>query len=282
MINIPILLSALLVLIYYFFCVLNSKTLWLRELARQSALIEAANKTRSNQFNLGHHLYKLLPSSFTDRLYHNYILLNRSPEMLYKDLSAYFISVLALSSISFCVNNILFPMVLILFILCASLESFFAVRQMRASLDKDVEHLVKCLEVLLIKSEVPLLTALQLINKELSSSMKLTQRELQRIITQAQKDGLKETLMTWQTESFRFRTLIAILLAASDGASKIALRANIASFLHQIQEQNTEDLKNEAENLQLYLIAPALVMLLIVTYPMMDAVMFFMNNIRGS
>jgi hypothetical protein len=273
--NILLMLCAVFVMICYLLASMNSQHLWFNEIKNHSPIISSL-KHKNKYQNLGLWLYKLLPQNLANNLSKNYHLLNRSQELLYGDLLCYFLLVILLSLIN---KSYLLGIGFLIFALA---ESFWSVRQLKRQLDKDIEHLIKCLEILIIKSELPLLNALQIIVEDLPKSMLFSKSELNKIINQAEKKGLKEVLISWDTESLPFKNLISILLSSSEGASKTALDKQIKNFIRQIEEENAEDLKNKAENLQLYLIGPALVMLIIIGYPMMDAVNFCMNNIRGN
>jgi hypothetical protein len=168
---------------------------------------------------------------------------------------------------------------LALVLLCAVLiYPFVLENQSRVRLHEDTLHLALCLKILLISSEMPVNTAFHLIIAKLPTSMKYLENQMMKILDKSDKAGMKETLIHWQSSSSRFKNLLSILVSSLEGASKQALLESFDSFISKINEENKDQLQNEADNLQLYIIIPVSVMLLVVIYPMYSAINFVMNT----
>ncbi len=158
------------------------------------------------------------------------------------------------------------------------LEVNFALSKAKTELENNIEHIVRCLRILIIKSETPIINSLEIIVKDLPLDLVATRKELVRLLEKMKKSGVRTTLLEWKTDLTKFRDLISLLIAINDGASKNALRLSFDNFLKKIEETKEQELKDKTENVQLYLMGPVLVMLLIISLPMMDAVRFLMTE----
>jgi hypothetical protein len=159
-------------------------------------------------------------------------------------------------------------------------ESRFSYQKAISELDLSVKHIVQCLDILLVKSETPIITALELIAQELDDNYFYTRLELKKIIKQASKTGLSTALRDFYQQNYgpKLKEFFSLLMSVNDGASKKAISEQISNFLDlQIQEAE-ENQKSAVENLQLYLILPVIVMLLIIMFPMADAIMYSLQS----
>jgi len=145
-------------------------------------------------------------------------------------------------------------------------------------LDSQIDHLVSCLNVLVVKTETPLFTALELIVAGLPDGFNIIAKEIRQILQKAEKQGLKEAITDWQALSTKFSDFLMLLTAIHEGASRIAIKDTIDKFLAKSKTTQEEAQKAQAENLQLYLLLPVLIMLLIAMWPLYDAINFLMKH----
>ena len=125
---------------------------------------------------------------------------------------------------------------------------------------------------------MPLISAIEITIKDFPEDLSSLKLELTRLINQSKKLGLVQTLTEWNTELIRFRDFISLLIAVNEGTSKKALLQSFDDFLNKIEEDNKERIRNSAENFQLYLMVPIILILLVAMFPMVDAISFFMQN----
>lgn len=270
----------------YLLLVIDSKEAWLETTYASNSLIYSRNKNNrsvkaiENIFcDLGELISKLLPKQILENLTNDYFYLNREISSLYIRLTLSIIILLAdvilYLSLGFSLLT-LFSGLLIA--LALFLEIKISVLQTKNQIEENIEHIVKCLRILVIKSEIPIINALELISEDLPDEMQASKREILKLIYKAQKSGIKNTLLEWQSEQSKFRDFISLLISINDGASKHALSLSFDNFLQKIKEEDQEKLKNQAENIQLYLMGPVILMLLVISLPLMDAVRFMLQN----
>jgi hypothetical protein len=137
---------------------------------------------------------------------------------------------------------------------------------------------MRCLRILIIKSETPIINSLEIIIRDLPVDLVATRKELIRLLEKMKKSGVRTTLLEWKTDLPKFRDLLSLLISINDGASKNALQLSFDNFLRKIESSREQELKDKADNVQLYLMGPVLLMLLIISLPMMDAVRFLMTE----
>jgi hypothetical protein len=158
------------------------------------------------------------------------------------------------------------------------LEINFALAKARTELENSIEHIMRCLKILIIKSETPIINSLEIIIRDLPVDLIATRKELIRLLEKMKKSGVRSTLLEWKTDLPKFRDLISLLTSINDGASKNALKLSFDNFLRKIESTKEQELKDKTDNVQLYLMGPVLLMLLIISLPMMDAVRFLMTE----
>ncbi len=226
---------------------------------------------------LGQELKQILPQSFIEDLSIKFHKLNKNDE-LEIHLSISFLSFLLCFLVFIFKPNLTSLICLILTQVIIHFNINYQVEKLNNEIEANIEHLIKCLKVLLIQSETPIINALSLIAQDLSPECKYTKRELRALVNKAQKLGLKKALANWHTELAWYRDLISLLISVNNGSSKLAIQQNIDSFLEKIKEEKEEKEKASTENLQLMFMGPVVLMLLVSMYPMMDAIQFLMQN----
>ncbi len=271
----------------YLLLVLNSKAFWLNKVHEAQSLLYSSSQQQrhklSNQYHqltyaLGKACFNILPTSAIKQLELQCFSLERPLEKLYIGFGeAIICSTLCL--ISHFINHNIF---LLLFSFLAPalivLEIKIALAKAHTELEENIEHIVRCLLILIIKTETPIVNALEIIIRDLPNNLTATKKELSKLLETMKKSGVRHTLLEWQTEQAKFKDLIALLISINEGASKHALKLNFDNFLTKMQDSREQELKNKAENVQLYLMGPVLIMLLIISLPMMDAVRFLMTE----
>jgi len=88
---------------------------------------------------------------------------------------------------------------------------------------------------------------------------------------------VRDALLDWKTDSARFKDFISLLVSINEGSSKSALKIAIENFITRAREDEEEAIKEKAENLQLYLMGPVVLILLVMLYPMMAAIQYMLQ-----
>lgn len=158
------------------------------------------------------------------------------------------------------------------------LELKLCMQQRDKEIARDSWHIVKCLQILVVQSSTPLANALKIINKDLPDHMQAIKLELNKIIQNANELGLEAALNKSNCKVENFKDLRSLMLSIQQGASNQAVHSNITALQEREQEEQLEKQKQEAENLQLYLLGPVLIMFLVVLSPMAAAINFMMKN----
>ncbi len=272
----------------YLCLVIYSKSFWLNSIHKENSVTISLNqservfnfKKHEQKFikNLGYIVAGILPKSLIEASSRDLIFLARKPEELYRNLGLMAICFLVLISCFFVTRNYIYLASLLILLALVFTEAKIAVKKAESNIENNLDHLVKCLKILIVKTETPLLTALELINQDLVPELNDLKRELTKLIERAKKSGIKKTLIDWDTNLEKFQNLISLLISVHEGASKTAIEENIKKFLQKYQEEKNEALKSQAENLQLYLIIPVILMLITSLMPMIDAINFYMKH----
>lgn len=227
---------------------------------------------------LGKSFAILIPAKFFKKLELSHLYLHRDKLELYQTIGqafAIFIVMLLLYSFT---HNPLFFVMAIFFPVGLFVELPIAVSQHKNSIDNSIPHIVACLKVLVVNTETPLTNALEVIIQGLPQYMQPSKLELLRLLQKAEKTNLRETLVEWQTQSSQFKDFLSLLISIYEGASKSAIKTAMENFLAKSNEEEQEKLRNKAENLQLYLVGPVIVMLLVIMQPMVSAIFYMMNT----
>lgn len=271
----------------YLVLLFNSKYFWLNKIHESQSLLYS--DSRADQkivmnfckelfYGTGKFISRIIPEKTLKQLEIDYFSLDRSLIELYVSLGEAtmsfilcFGSYIFSHSVSLLVLSFLIPALIVL-------EVNFALTKAQAELEDNVEHIMRCLRILIIKSETPIINSLEIIIRDLPMDLVATRKELVRLLEKMKKSGVRATLLEWKTDLLKFRDLIALLISINDGASKNALKLSFDNFLKKTEEARGQELKNKAENIQLYLMGPVLLMLLIISLPMMDAVRFLMTE----
>ena len=268
----------------YLIFLLNSKHLWLQNIYQETSILKlerrAAGTGSYQKFmaELGSLIARVLPQALLKKLEQQCFNLNRGREDLYRSIAeAALVAVIML--LAYLINHSWF-FILLAFLVPAliMLEINIAQAQFNKELETSIEHLVRCLKVLVVKTETPLINALEIMLEDLPEGFKASRLELEKLVNKSLKSGLRETLQRWKTDLPQYRDFIALLISINDGASKQALQLSFNNFLQKVEEYKADQVKNEAENAQLYLMGPVVVMLIVSSMPMMDAVRFLMSQ----
>jgi len=262
------------------------KSRWLKTTQQKHSMINSSQRAleagflETSLYQGGLRIAKILPANTIESEEFVYKFLQKDPRGFYINISrALLVMGFTLVIFLFFKNWFLLlagVLVLIYFIF----ESRFLYQTAIKELDSSVKHIVQCLDILLIKSETPIITALELIYQELDSKYIYTKNELKKIITQASKTGLSQALRDFHDYDYglRLKEFFSLLISVNEGASKKAISEQINNFLELQNQEAIEDQKALVENLQLYLILPVILMLLIIMFPMADAIMYSLNS----
>ncbi len=228
-------------------------------------------------FNIGKACLALLPEATVNKLERDVSFLNRDEKYLSISAGqALFFAITLLFAYAF--TQILVILVLAIFLPIGIIAEIpLSVSTNKACIENSVTHVVGCLRVLVVKTETPLPNALEIIAKGLPQYLSPMKLELLRLLAKAEKTSMRESLMEWQTESPKFKDFLALLISINEGASKSALANFVDNFLNKAEEDTQEEIKNNAENLQLFLMGPIILMFLVILQPMVSAIQFMMS-----
>ena len=282
MINL-ILLALIVLALVVIVLVANSKFLLLSNSSRLQSItgykpIHESDALKKVFLFFGDFMRKILPRNFCEKLEENYSFIERDLAELSYTLGQAFLSFTILFIAYAFTQNFLFLLLAFIASVLIAMDSSFLVHQANEEIEENIEHLVKCLKILIVKTETPVLSALEISLKDLPEDLLALRREVRKLINQAKKVGLMQTLHDWKTELPRFRDFVSLLISVNEGASKNALKHSFDDFLEKIEEDKDERQKAQAENLQLYLMGPVVLMLLVIMLPMMDAISYLMDN----
>jgi hypothetical protein len=228
--------------------------------------------------NVGQFIYNLLPNKFIQTLEQEYSELKRSNEELLQTLTQALLIFGAFILLTFIYKNILLLIMALLLIVLILVEPKFALQVRNKNISENLEHLFACMKVLIIKTETPLLMALELIYADMPSTMSSLKEEIGDLITRIKQLGTKEALKASTSSIALQQDLISFLLAANEGASKAALKDQMTLLEKKFIEAKTIKQKTFIENLQLYLIMPILLLLFVVLMPMIFALNHMMQS----
>ncbi len=228
--------------------------------------------------HLGAFIKPLLPKNFYEELESEYLYLGRKSELLLELLGQVVSIALLLITVYWINHNLYFLILSLLLPILLLFEIKFATNSYYKQLEDDALHLYACAKILLINTETPLISALRIIIATYPTNDSATVYELNKIVSKIEKLGAREALSSWQVKSQGFRDFISFLLSVSEGANKRALKVAATKFINDAREQERDALVNQAENLQLYLVAPVILMLLVIMYPMASAINFMMQT----
>ena len=241
--------------------------------------IEIKTELRSDKkifFNIGKLISVIVPEATLRKLEFDQTYLGRDSRELYVSMGQ---SLFALIFLLFMYSSFKQPTFLMMSVLLPigiMAEIPVSVSSYKKNVDKAIPHIVDCLKILVVNTETPLSTALELIIQGLPAFMPEIKTELLRLIQKAEKTGMRETLMEWKAETPNFKDFIALLISINEGASKTALKTAVNSFIEKAKYDKEEMIKNNAENMQLYLLGPVILMFLVILYPMFRAIQYVM------
>lgn len=143
---------------------------------------------------------------------------------------------------------------------------------------ENLDHIINCLNILTVKSENSLSQALETISSSLPENFFVIKKEIQKILNHSEKFGMLQSLLELEKDSVEEQEFVDILINIHKGTNKIALKKNLFDFIAKQKFTKEERRKNSANNMQLYLILPVTLMLLISLFPMIDMVLFTMQQ----
>lgn len=269
------------ILLLSLFLLLNIKNLFLKVVASHSSIFVNLTKISSKLSFLnilGSFVMIFMTAELKRKLQENYLYVGKNFSELNIALGRAFLVFSILFVAYLYIGNFLFLIMAFAFFVLISFESSFLVYKVNSEIENNIEHLVRCLRILVVNNEMPLISAIEITIIDFPEDLPSFKFELLRLINQSKKLGLVQTLTEWNTELMRFRDFISLLIAINDGTSKRALKQSFDDFLNKIEEENRERIKSSAENFQLYLMGPIILILLVIMFPMVDAISFLMQN----
>lgn len=281
-----LLLVIVLILCLYLLSFAQIKSRWLKTTHQKYSMINSSKRTleasflEASLYQIGLRLSQILPPQIIESEEFIYKFLQKDPKCFYTNVARATL-ILGFTLVIFLVfGNWFLLLAGVLAMIYYIFDSRFLYQTALKELDLSVKHIVQCLDILLIKSETPIITALELICQELDTKYHHTKNELKKIISQATKTGLSQALRDFHEHDYglRLKEFFSLLISVNDGASKKAISEQINNFLELQNQEEIEEQKALVENLQLYLIVPVIVMLLIIMFPMADAIMYSLKS----
>ncbi len=159
-----------------------------------------------------------------------------------------------------------------------SLDLFIRIQSGKKSFLASLEHLVSCLEILTIKSEIALANSLKVISASLPNEYYVAKKELNQIIENSEKFGMEQCLLEIDTDSNEIQEFFSILKSIYKGTNKNALKKNVEDFIQRQKVIAEEKRKLFIDNMQLYLILPGTVIMMLAVYPLTDMILYMMRN----
>lgn len=270
------------VLCLYLISFFGLKAKWLQVNQQKNSMLNLKANASVEDYleQLGAGLARYFPQEFINHEEYLYQFLQKDKKSFYVNLAKAFM-VLSLMPIIFIFSrNIFFLLMFVFVFLYFVFDARLSYRKALDDLDSSVSQLVRCLDVLLVKSETPIVSALELIASGLNQEHGFAKQELKKIIQQASKSGINLALKDYNKNNYgpRLKEFFSLLISVNEGASKKAISEQINNFLEMQNQSEQERLKAQAENLQLYLILPVIFMLLVIMFPMADAIMYSLQN----
>jgi hypothetical protein len=280
-----VLVSFLFVCLLFLCFILNIKAYFLKIAVKQDSIFANLPSTNSNRnssksffYKLGSILIFLVPLEVNNKLIQNYYYAGKDPVELKAALGKAFTVFWVLLMIYIFTHNIVFLLLSFVAFVLISFESSFLVYQANIEIENNIEHLVRCLRILVVNNETPLVLAIEIIINELPDELMSLKLTLEKLVSQSKKIGLTQTLNEWETDLLRFKDFISVLIAINNGTSKKALKQYFDDFLNAVEHDNKERARSSSENFQLYLMGPIILILLVIMFPMLDAITFLMQN----
>lgn len=271
----------------YLILILNAKSQWQRSILQETSSLLAGSMPRSSAFNRlykylldgGYLLARLLPSGFVQQREFMYRFIQRDFRDFYISLSQSLGIFVIFVTLALWQRNILFVLCALFFAILLICEADLAYKMALDQIDKSIKHITQCLEILLVRTETPVINALEIIAQGLDIKYKYGQQELRRIVNKASKAGLEAALVDYSAGGgSNMKEFVSMLISVSDGANKKAIGEQITKFLEAEKLREDEVQKSISENLQLYLMLPVIFMLIVLMLPMADAINYGLQN----
>lgn len=279
-----VLIALFISLAIYLVLIIYSGSFWLNSMNKSVSYFNyfahQSKKTPQKSFLiiLGRFIEEHLPNNLTQKLRLDIKLLNRKENDLIQSYGLIGLSIIILIACYIISKNLVFISLFIVITISVIAEIKISVEIHKSKIENNLDHIVKCLKILVAKAETPIITALEVINQDLHQDLYGLKQELHKIIERAKKSGIRKTLHEFDSQSSTFQDFIALLLSIHEGASKKAISSSINTFLEKYEEDKNEQIRAESDNLQLYLILPVIIMLILAMLPMIDAINFYMKN----
>ena len=181
--------------------------------------------------------------------------------------------------VSFIFKIHLLCLLFVVFLIISVLRLVFEMKNSRESLKFSLNHILECLKILCIKNHQPLKTAFREIASKLSPEFISSKKLLLKFSSDFEEYGMNKAIENFKwTEDIcsDFKNLlIAINLSGSKSellkfAEKISIKFTEAEILKK---------NNLLENVQIYLLAPVMLMLLLSSYPLFLAIKFSLKGL---
>ena len=215
-----------------------------------------------------------IPGFIRDYVDTNLIYTKLDKNKIYKEIFYSFFAAIFILVAYFISFKTYYLLLAVLVCVAVILDFSFKVAAGKKSFIDSLDHLVACLEILTVKAETPLSSAIKIVIESLPEEFYVARNELHNILQKAEKFGIEQVLTELELESVEEQEFVSILLAIQKGTNKSALKKNLHDFLLRQKSIKEEKRKMIVENMQLYMMLPGTVMLIIAMFPLIDMITF--------
>lgn len=266
-------IALIFVLVSAFVLVFNAKYLY------KVIAISNFAMAKTSFFDTAYKIKDFLPDAFVRFINQNLLYTKLNEKQFYSQLFHVVSAFLLLLFFSLLVYNLYYLLLAFFIVFVFIVDFLVTVAAGKKSFVDVLGHLVNCLEILTIKTEMPLNKALQEILESLDDKYFVAKQEINILLEKANDLGMQKVLSDINKEDLDEQEFFSILLAIYQGTKKTALQKNLSDF--KLRQKNIADEKRKIfiENMQLYLLLPATVMLMVAMYPMIDMILFQLQGV---
>ncbi|MEB3315882.1 MAG: hypothetical protein VKK32_06695 [Candidatus Melainabacteria bacterium] len=257
-----------------------------RKSQKYSRLIYSQDHREKNLFinnlkvpciHLGSFIKKTLKLNSLDKLFTSAVQLGIKEEVFKIWLAKIFIFIFLLE-ISYLFTEPFSRIILLALLMHSVIEIPLKIHLRKKSIRRSFPHLLSCIKILCIKNNQPLKTALRSIAQGLPQDFSASKNLLIKFIEEFEEFGMQKAIesFTWENDfSEDFKNILIGINLSSSKNELLKFAEKIEKKYHSADETKRNNL---IENIQLYLLAPVMLMLLISSYPLFLAIKFSLQG----
>ena len=235
------------------------------------------NNLKAPCIHLGSFLKKTLKLNSLDKLFTSAIQLGIKEEFFKIWLAKIFIFIILLE-ISYLFSEPFSRIIFLGLLIHSFLDIPLKIYLRKESIRRSFPHLLSCIKILCIKNNQPLKTALRSIAQGLPQDFSASRNLLIKFIDEFEEFGMQKAIenFTWDNDfSQDFKNILVGINLSSSKNELLKFTEKIEKKYHSADETKRNNL---IENIQLYLLAPVMLMLLISSYPLFLAIKFSLQG----